>query len=80
MTIVKKEIKAQGLDIAGMYYFIIYLSMIQPLNCLFSGHLIPKAISNWAQLFKTNEVVCKRFVKISNVNILNLPIFFVEKV
>ena len=32
-----------------------------------------------AQLCKTNDVVSKRFVKISNVNILNLPIFFVEK-
>ena len=57
MTIVKKEIKAQGLGIAGIYYYIIYLSMIQPLNCLFSGHLIPKAISNWAQLFKTRTLV-----------------------
>ena len=30
-----------------------------------------------AQLFKTNDLVSKRFVKISNLDILNLPIFFV---
>ena len=27
-------------------YFIIYLSMIHPLNCMFSGHLIQRVISN----------------------------------
>ena len=32
-----------------------------------------------ARLFKTNDVVSKRDVKISNVNISNMPIFFVEK-
>ena len=31
---------------------------------------------SWARFFKTNEVVSYRFVKISNDNILNLPIFF----
>ena len=34
---------------------------------------------NWARLFKTNDVVSLRFVKISNFNISNMPIFFVEK-
>ena len=33
----------------------------------------------WAQLFKTNDIVSQRVVKISNVNISNKPIFFVEK-
>ena len=33
----------------------------------------------WAQLFKTNDVVSKRFVKISNINITNTLLFFVEK-
>ena len=32
-----------------------------------------------ARLFKTNDVVSQRFVKISNVNISDMPIFFVEK-
>ena len=36
-------------------------------------------LPNWAQLFKTNDVVSKQFVKISNTNISNMPIFFVEK-
>ena len=34
---------------------------------------------NRAWLFKTNNVVSLRFVKISNVNISNMPIFFVKK-
>ena len=33
----------------------------------------------WAQLFKTNDIVSKRFVKISNINITNTLLFFVEK-
>ena len=33
----------------------------------------------WAQLFKTNDIVSQGDVKISNVNISNMPIFFVEK-
>ena len=36
-------------------------------------------IQIWARLFKTNDVVSKRFVKISNINIWINPIFFVEK-
>ena len=32
-----------------------------------------------ASLFKTNDIVSKRVVKISKVNISNKPIFFVEK-
>ena len=32
-----------------------------------------------AWLFKTNDIVSKRVVKISNLNISNKPIFFVEK-
>ena len=32
-----------------------------------------------ARLFKTNDIVSKRVVKISNINISNMPIFFVEK-
>ena len=32
-----------------------------------------------ARLFKTNDIVSLRFVKISNVNILNMTTFFVEK-
>ena len=40
----------------------------------------PKFIINyWVWLFKTNKIVNKRFVKISNANIWNVPIFFVEK-
>ena len=42
------------------------------------GKIKPKIIS-WAWLFKTNDVVSEGFVKISNVNISNMPIFFVEK-
>ena len=34
---------------------------------------------NRARLFKTNEFVSKCFVKISNINVSNTPIFFVEK-
>ena len=33
----------------------------------------------WAQLFKTNNVVSKRFVKISNMNMTNTLLFFVDK-
>ena len=33
----------------------------------------------WARLFKTNDVVSWRFVKISYVNIWNTPLFFIEK-
>ena len=32
-----------------------------------------------AQLFKTNDIVSYRDVKISNVSISNMPTFFVEK-
>ena len=32
--------------------------------------------NSWARLFKTNDVVSKRFVKISNVNISYMPLFF----
>ena len=39
----------------------------------------PSYLELWAWLFKTNDVVSLKDVKISNVNILNLPIFFVEK-
>ena len=35
--------------------------------------------NNWVRLFKTNDNNSKRFVKISNVNISNKPIFLVEK-
>ena len=34
----------------------------------------------WARLFKTNNIVSKRFVKFSNVYISNMPVFFVEKI
>ena len=33
----------------------------------------------WAHLFKTNDVICYRFIKFSEVNFSNMPIFFVEK-
>ena len=33
----------------------------------------------WARLFKTIGVVSERFVKISNVNIWNMPLCFVEE-
>ena len=32
-----------------------------------------------ARLFKTNDIVSKGFIKISNVDISNMPVFFVEK-
>ena len=32
-----------------------------------------------ARLFKTKDIVSQRFVKISNDNIRNMPVFFVEK-
>ena len=32
-----------------------------------------------AQLFKTNDAVSSHFVKFSEVNFSNMPIFFVEK-
>ena len=35
----------------GLYY--IPINDI-PLNCMFSGHLIQKTISNWARLFKAS--------------------------
>ena len=33
----------------------------------------------WGRLFEINDVVSKRFVKISNVNIKNMLLFFVGK-
>ena len=36
-------------------------------------------IQTRARLFKTNDIISLRVVKISNVNISNKPIFFVEK-
>ena len=36
-------------------------------------------LASWVQLFETNDVASKRDVKISNGNISNMPIFFVEK-
>ena len=33
-----------------------------------------------ARLFKTNDVVSKRFVKFSEVNFSNMQIFIVEKI
>ena len=33
----------------------------------------------WARLFKTNDVVSQRFVKISNVNISNMLLFLLKK-
>ena len=33
----------------------------------------------WAWLFKTNDVVGYHFIKFSEVNFSNMPIFFVEK-
>ena len=33
----------------------------------------------WAPLFKTNNVVSWRFIKFSEVNFSNMPLFFVEK-
>ena len=38
--------------------------------------LMMSDINFWARLFKTYDVVSYPFVKISNDNILNLPIFF----
>ena len=32
-----------------------------------------------ALLFKTNNVVCKRFVIFSNLNISNMPVFLLKK-
>ena len=43
------------------------------------AELQPNTIKVRARLFKANEVVSYRFVKISNINISNMPIFFVEK-
>ena len=40
---------------------------------------VPLLKQFWARLYKTNDIVSKRDVKISNVNISNMPIFFVEK-
>ena len=37
------------------------------------------ATKTWARLFKTNDVLSKRFVKFSEINFTNMPIFFVEK-
>ena len=34
----------------------------------------------WAHLFKTNDFVRLRFVKISNIIMSNMPIFFVDKI
>ena len=46
-------------------------------HCWHSVLLITKKLHRkfWARLFKTNDVVSKRFVKILNVNIWNMPIF-----
>ena len=38
-----------------------------------------KQLQSWVRLFKTNNVISQRDVKLSNVNISNMPIIFVEK-
>ena len=51
--------------------------------CSRSLHRVPTAFLDWgyirARLFKTNDIVCSRFVKFSEVDFSNRPIFFVEK-
>ena len=42
-------------------------------------YLPGEEVRNWVRLFKTNNVVNQCFVKISNVSIGNIPIFFVEE-
>ena len=49
-----------------------YSNRFWVLNAFFSLNI-------WARLFKTNDVVSKRDVKISNVDISNMPIFFMKK-
>ena len=46
-----------------------------------AGHQWVKSfkMATRAQSFKTNDVVSQRFVKFSEVNFSNMPIFFVEK-
>ena len=44
-----------------------------------SCSLFKNSSKTWARLFRTNDVVSYRVVKISNVNISKKPIFFVEK-
>ena len=39
----------------------------------------PFYLELWTRLFKTNDVVSQRFVKFSEVNFSDMPIFFVEK-
>ena len=46
----------------------------------FCNRIMCKVSQFRARLFKTNDVASKRFVKTSNVNISNMPIFFVEKI
>ena len=41
--------------------------------------LMPGYQQTWGRLFEINDVVSLRFVKISNVNIANPLLFFVEK-
>ena len=53
--------------------------MIKQLSVSLSILPLDRVLSFWAQLFKSNDVVSYRFVKISNFNISNMPIFFVEK-
>ena len=38
-----------------------------------------KTLHPWARLFKAKDVVSSRFVKFSNVNISNTPIFLLKK-
>ena len=54
--------------------FFIFYKFKNP--CILHGQV---SVMYWAQLFKTNDVVSKRFVKISNINITNTLLFFVEK-
>ena len=39
----------------------------------------PSYLELWARLFKTSDVISQRDVKISNINISNMPTFFVAK-
>ena len=54
-----------------------FLCPLSNLNTLWN--IFYDTSQNRARLFKTNDVVTQHFVKISHVNISNMPIFFVEK-
>ena len=75
MSSIKQILVGSG-NCLDLHYFLVGCSG-QQVKYTYLGEI--DKVHYRARLFKTNDVVSQRFVKISNVNISNMPIFFVEK-